>query len=88
VGTLQTCAGLESGAEAAIRAVTKSYKEENSEYLLLVNADNTFSKISRKVSLENIKRLCPPYKHTYTTATTHPPCFIWKMGSTCSHRRV
>jgi len=73
VGTLQTCAGLESGIEAATHAVRKSYEEEGSEYLLLVDADNAFNKLNRKVSLENIKRLCPPmytYLHnSYTTPT-------------------
>ena len=37
VGTLQTCAGLESGIEAAIYAVRKSFEEDNSECLLLVD---------------------------------------------------
>ena len=85
VGTLQTCAGLESGIEAAIHAVRKSFEEDNRECLLLVDADNAFNKLNRKVNLENIKRLCPPCTHTYTTATTHPPCSIWKMGTTYCH---
>ena len=59
VVTLQTCAGLESGRDAATLAVRKSYEEEGSECLLLVNADNAF-KLNKNVSLENIKRLCPP----------------------------
>jgi len=90
VGTLQTCAGLESGTEAAIHAVRKSYKEKNSECLLLVlvDADNAFNKLNTKVSLENIKRLCPPCTHTYTTAITHPPCYNWKIGTTHCHRKV
>jgi len=33
-GTLQTCAGVESGIEAATHAVRKSYEEESSECLL------------------------------------------------------
>jgi len=57
-GTLQTCAGLESSTEAAIHAVRKSYEEEYSECLLLVDADNAFNKLHR--SPENIKRLCTP----------------------------
>ena len=64
VGTLHTCAGLESGIEAAIHAVRKSFEEDNSECLLLVDADNAFNKLNRKVTLENIKRLCPPI-YTY-----------------------
>ena len=50
--------GLESSIEAAIHAVRKSFEEENSECLLLVDADNAFNKLIRKVNLENIKRLC------------------------------
>jgi len=37
-GTLQTCARLESGIEAAILAVSKSCKDEKSECSLLVDA--------------------------------------------------
>jgi len=32
----------------------------NSECLMLVDADSAFNKLNIKVSLENIKRLCPP----------------------------
>jgi len=71
VGTLQTCAGLESGIEAATHAVRRSYEEENSECLLLVDADNAFNRLKRKVSLENIKRLCPPmYTYLYNNYNT------------------
>ena len=73
VGTLQTSAGLESGIEAAIHAVRKSFEEASSECLLVVDADNAFNKLNRNVSLENIKRLCPPiytYLHnSYSTPT-------------------
>ena len=88
VEILQTCAGLEPGIEASIHAVKESYEEDNSECLLLVDADNAFNKFNRKFSLGNIKNHVPPCTHTYTTATTHPPCFIWKMGTTYCHRRV
>jgi len=44
--------------EVAIHtAVRKSYEEKN-ECLLLVDAENAFNKLNRKVSPENIKRLC------------------------------
>jgi len=65
VGTLQTCAGLESGIEAATHAAKKSFEEDNSEYLLLVDADNAFIKLNRKASLENIKRLSPHVHNHY-----------------------
>ena len=85
VGTLQTCAGLESGIEAATHAVRKSYEGEGSECLLLVDADNALNKLTRKVKHQ---KTVPPFAHTYTTATTHPPCYIWKMGTTYCYRRV
>jgi len=49
-------AGLESGIEAAIHSVMKSFQDQNSE-CLLVDADNAFNILNRKVSLENIRRL-------------------------------
>jgi len=67
--------GLESGIEAAIHAVGKSFEEDNSQCLLLVlmDADNAFNKLNRKVSLENIKILCPPCTHTYLHNSYHTP---------------
>ena len=76
VGTLQTCAGLESGIEAAIHAVRKSFEEDNSECLLLVDADNAFNKLNRKVSLENIKRLRPPM-YTYLHNSYNTPARLY-----------
>jgi len=37
---MKTCATLESGTEVAMHAVTKSFKNEKSECLLLVDATN------------------------------------------------
>ena len=71
-----TCAGLESGIEAAIHAVRKSFEEDNSECLLLVDADNAFNKLNRKFSLENIKRLCPPM-YTYLHNSYNTPAMLY-----------
>ena len=57
-GTPQTCVGLKSSMEAPIHSVRKSFQDKNSECLLLVDAEYAFNKLNRKVSLENIKRLC------------------------------
>jgi len=43
------CAGLESGIEAAIHAVRKSFKEDNIECLLLMDADNAFNSTEKSV---------------------------------------
>jgi len=42
-----------------IHAVRKTFEEDNSECLLLVDADNVFNKLNRKVSIENIKTVSP-----------------------------
>ena len=37
-------------------------------------------------SRKHQKTVCVPCRHTYTTAATNPPCFIWKMGTTSVRR--
>jgi len=69
--TLQIYARLESGIEAAICSV-RSFKDQNSECLLLADADNAFSKLNRKVSLANIKRLHPTM-YTYLHNSYNTP---------------
>jgi len=63
--------GLESSTEAAIHDVRKSFEEDSSECLLLVDVDNAFNKLNRKVSLEYIKRLCRPHVHIPTQQLQH-----------------
>ena len=59
VGSLQTCAGVESGIEAAIHATAMTFEEDSCEALLMVDADNAFNRLNRKVALHNIQRSCP-----------------------------
>ena len=58
-GPLQVCAGQEAGSEAAIHAMEKIFKEESTEAVLLVDEENAFNSINRKVFLQNISILCP-----------------------------
>jgi hypothetical protein len=58
-GSLQTCAGVESGIEAAIHAMDRTFQEDWCEAVLLVDADNAFNRLNRAVSLHNIQRSCP-----------------------------
>ena len=48
-GSLQVCAGQEAGSEAAIHAIEKIFKVESTEADLLVDAENAFNSINRKV---------------------------------------
>ena len=71
VGPLQTCAGLKGGIEAAIHAMRQTYEKESSEAILLVDAENAFNKLNRKVALQNIKQLCPSfYQYLFNTYQT------------------
>ena len=60
-GPLQTCAGLKSGIEASIHAMRKIFQEDQTEGILLVDAENAFNNLNRKAALHNIKELCPPF---------------------------
>ena len=60
-GPLQTCAGLKSGIEASIHSMRKIFQENETEGLLLVDAENAFNNLNRKAALHNIKELCPPF---------------------------
>ena len=58
-GSLQLCAGQESGAEAAIHAMHDIFADNDTEAVLLIDAENAFNSINRKVMLHNISVLCP-----------------------------
>ena len=67
-GPLQTCSGLKAGIESAIHAMRDKFAEEDCEGILLVDAENAFNKLNRKMALENIKELCPPfYRYLHNT---------------------
>ena len=46
VGSLQVCAGQESGCEAAIHAMREMFDSEDVEAVLLADASNVFNTLS------------------------------------------
>jgi len=60
-GALQTCAGQDAGAEVAIHAMKNLFEKEDTEAVILVDADNAFNKINRQAALHNINILCPSF---------------------------
>ena len=52
--SLQVCAGLEGGAEAAIHAVHDIFKDHTTEAVLLIDAENAFNETNRNTRLHNI----------------------------------
>ena len=59
-GSIQLCAGQEAGCEAAIHGISKLFQADETDALLLVDADNAFNRLNRKVALWNIQYTCPP----------------------------
>ncbi len=60
-GSLQVCAGMEGGCEAAIHAVRSMFEEEETEAALLIDASNAFNSVRRETTLKNIAILCPAF---------------------------
>ena len=68
MGPLQTCAGLQSGIEATIHAMRRTFEKDESEAIILVDAENAFNNLNRKVALNTIKQSCPPlYQYLQNT---------------------
>ena len=57
-GTLQLCAKHEAGCEAAIHSMCRIFHDATTEAVLLVDANNAFNSLNRKVALMNIHQLC------------------------------
>ena len=65
---LQASAGLEGGVEAAIHALRTMYEDEDTHGILLVDADNAFNRLNRRVALHNTSVMCPElYKYLVNT---------------------
>ena len=58
-GATQLCAGQEAGCEAAIHAMLQLFESDETDALLLVDADNAFNRLNRNAVLHNIHFLCP-----------------------------
>ena len=59
VGPIQSCAGYESGCEAAVHALNNLFNHPCCEAAIQVDASNAFNCLNRKVALRNILHLCP-----------------------------
>ena len=51
VGPLQTCSGLKADIESAIHAMRNVSEDDDTEAILLVDAENAFNKLNRKALL-------------------------------------
>ena len=71
-GPLQTCSGVKAGIEAAIHAMRDKFDDEQTEGILLVDAENAFNNLNRATALQNIKEICPPF-YRYLNNTYQKP---------------
>ena len=78
-GPLQTCTGIKAGIEAAIHAMRTIFQDEETEAVLLVDAENAFNNLNRKAALNNIKELCPTF-HRYLLNTYQRPAQLIVPG--------
>ena len=60
-GPLQVATGLKGGAEAAIHSMRDIFNKEACDAVILVDAENAFNKLNRRVALHNIQYICPPF---------------------------
>ena len=71
-GPLQTCSGLKAGIEASIHSMREIFEDEETEAMLLVDAENAFNNLNRRAALHNIKQLCPSF-YQYLANTYQMP---------------
>ena len=57
-GSLQLCGGQVAGCEAAIDAIHDVFNDDETEVILLIDAENGFDSIHGKVMLHNLKFIC------------------------------
>ena len=83
--TLQVCAGLRSGSEAAVHAVHSIFEEEETDAVLLIDASNAFNPLNRAAALHNIMVLFPPIA-TYETNTYRQLARLFLTGGSPRNR--
>ena len=52
---IQVCGGLAGGVEAAIHAVRRLYDDEDTEAILMVDAENAFNSLNREAAMNNLQ---------------------------------
>ena len=78
-GLLQTCTGIRAGIEAVIHAMRQIFEQDETEAILLVDADNAFNNLNDKAALSNIKEFCLPfYQYLYQRNISKHITYIYK----------
>ena len=78
-GSLQLCAGQESGIEGAIHAMYQVYQRDDVHGVLLADASNAFNSLNRSACIANIQKLCPEL-HPVIVNTYRNPARLFVGG--------
>ena len=81
VGPLQLCAGQSAGVEAAVHAMRKFFENDDTDGILLIDADNAFNRVNRAAALWNVQYVCPSLKFALIN-TYRSPTRIFVSGKT------
>ena len=73
VGPLQLCEGFKSGCMAAFHAMSKIYKDDDTEAMLFVNVSNAFNQLNREAPLINRRIVCPALAPSIINTYRNPP---------------
>ena len=72
VGALQLCGGQPAGVESAIHAMRGFLEDDQSDGILLIDADNAFNRVNRATALWNVQFTCPAMKHILINFYRYP----------------
>ena len=78
-GSLQLCAGQNSGSEAPIHAKHTIFESHDTDAALLIDASNAFNALNRAAALHNIRILCPIIA-IYAINTYRQPARLFVIG--------
>ena len=76
VGSLQLCAGQDTGSEAAVHAMSNIFQEETTEAVIFVDASNAFNNLNRQAALLNASTICPSLAPVLINTYRSPSCLF------------
>ena len=76
-------AGQPAGCESTIHAITEIFKQDETDGLLLIDAENRFNSLNRSVLLHNIQYVYPPISTKLLKVSIKAICYLWTRNSFC-----
>ena len=86
-GALKLRVGQDAFVKAVVHAMSDIFCKENNETVLLIDTENAFSLINRKVMLRNMKFLCPLTTYICNCYAAPARLLIFGGGEKYLHKR-